>query len=262
LLLVFAHPDDEAFFAAGTVARHVREGGEAALVCATPGDRGSQPDPPVCLPAELGRVRTAELRRACRTMGVGQLTLLGYGDGRLAEADPEEAAGRIARVMARYRPAAVVTFGPEGIYRHPDHMAIHRFTLEAFRQAAPEGARLWYVALAPAEAVIDITTTLETKMETLLCHRSQRHNVERAFGALYDFDRRTIAGPEARAFLEREYFTASPAANSGRGCGAARPPGRAGTAPGPPCGRAAGPTPAVSAQLSKRPSPGPTSGAD
>jgi len=240
LLLVFAHPDDEAFFTAGTVARHVREGGEAALVCATPGDRGSQPDPPVCLPAELGRVRTAELRRACRTMGVGQLTLLGYGDGRLAEAAPEEAAGRIARVMARYRPSTVVTFGPEGIYRHPDHMAIHRFTLEAFRQAAPEGARLWYVALAsafwrhdarepvggapessaslggegtPAEAVIDIATTLETKMETLLCHRTQRHNVERAFGALYDFNRGTVAGPEARAFLEREYFTASPAAS-------------------------------------------------
>jgi len=143
-------------------------------------------------------------------------------------------------VMARYRPSAVVTFGPEGIYRHPDHMAIHRFTLEAFRQAAPEGARLWYVALAsafwrhdardpvggapessaslggqgtPAEAVIDIATTLETKLETLLCHRSQRHNVERAFGALYDFDRGIIAGPEARAFLEREYFTASPAAS-------------------------------------------------
>lgn len=240
LLLVFAHPDDESFFCAGTVARHVGAGGGAALVCATRGERGSQPVPPLCERSELRRVRSAELRQACRVMGVSRLTFLGYGDGRLAEADPSEAVARISRVMARYRPAAVVTFGPEGIYQHPDHVAIHHLTVAAFERvfgARPPGGgpRLWYVALPSAfwryrpddwvaatraghpaerlpipdggpEAAIDIRGTLSTKVAALLAHRSQRHNVDRAFGGLYDFAAGTVRDQEALAVLGREYY--------------------------------------------------------
>lgn len=248
LLLVFAHPDDESFFTAGTVARHVATGGDAVLVSATRGERGSQPVPPVCPQAELGRVRSRELRAACRVMGVRRLTFLGYEDGTLGELDgpdADEATRRVAGVMARYRPQAVVTFGPEGVYRHPDHVAVHRFTVEAFNRVfggAEEGGdgnpRLWYVALSSAfwryrphdwvaaaneeagrepsrrplvpgepEAAIDITATLGTKMAALLAHRSQRHNVERAFGGHYDFAARAPASPDALTVLGREFFT-------------------------------------------------------
>jgi LmbE family N-acetylglucosaminyl deacetylase len=148
-LLVLAHPDDESFFAAGTVARHVADGGEAALVCATRGERGSQPDPPVCDPADLGRVRARELRRACRIIGVSRLSFLGYPDQGLAAANPEEATERLTLIMRAYHPDATVTFGPEGIYHHPDHVAIHHFTVAAFdriwRHPAKK-ARLWFVA--------------------------------------------------------------------------------------------------------------------
>ncbi len=273
LLLVFAHPDDEAFFTAGTVAGHVATGGEAALVSATRGEMGSQPVPPLYPREELGRYRSAELRAACRIMGVSRLTFLGYLDGALAQADPAEAASRIARVLARYRPDAIVTFGPEGIYGHPDHVAIHHLTVAAYERvygedpggggarsgsarsgggpAAAPCPRLWYVATPSAfwryrpndwvaaarqgaagvragpgagaapgaegqrrplvpgepEAAISIGPWLEKKIDALLAHRSQRHNVERAFGGLYDFSARAPKDDEARAILSREYFT-------------------------------------------------------
>ncbi len=243
LLLVLAHPDDESFFCAGTVARHVASGGEAALVCATRGERGSQPVPPVCEPGELGRVRSAELRAACQIMGVSRLTFLGYGDGGLAAAERDEAVARISRVMAGYHPEAVVTFGPEGIYRHPDHVAVHHLTVVAFDRvfgAWPSGGmrRLWYVAVPSAfwryrrddwvaagrdkarpragrlpvpdggpEAAIDIRETLPVKAAALLAHRSQRHNVDRAFGSMWDFRAQAPRDREAMAALGREYFT-------------------------------------------------------
>lgn len=248
LLLVFAHPDDESFFCAGTVAGHVAAWGEAALICATRGERGSQPTPPVCQPGELGRVRSEELTRACRAMGIGRLTFLSYEDGRLAEADPGRAVASLVREVEVYRPAAIVTFGPDGIYQHPDHVAIHRLTLAAYEKlygppgepappAAPKPPRLWYVALpsafwryrphvwtadpadrekapppaAPAgearpEAAIDISRTLGKKIEALLAHRTQRHNVERAFSPLYDFEARAARDEDALATLGREYF--------------------------------------------------------
>lgn len=246
LLLVFAHPDDESFFTAGTVARHVAAGGRARLLCATKGEHGSQPVPPVCPPSRLGRVRAAELRKAGRIMGVESVSFLGYEDGKLAGADFEEAVARIAREIRAFSPEAVVTFGPGGLYGHPDHVAISRMATEAFDRAGPLAAaraRLWYVALSSAfwryrphdwvaaagpgdrvddeadsgrrlpvaegapEAAIDILPVLETKMEALLAHRTQRHNVERALGRLYDFEDRKLAGPEAAAVLGREHFT-------------------------------------------------------
>jgi LmbE family N-acetylglucosaminyl deacetylase len=91
-------------------------------------------------------------------MGVSRLTFLGYVDQGLASADPKEASARVARVMASYRPDAVVTFGPEGIYQHPDHVAIHHLPVEAFARvwggadggASRPAPRLWYVALPSA----------------------------------------------------------------------------------------------------------------
>lgn len=238
LLLVFAHPDDESFFTAGTVARHVAAGGRAALISATRGERGSQPDPPVCDPADLGRVRAGELRQACRAMGVSRLTFLGYVDQGLASADPKEASARVARVMVSYRPDAVVTFGPEGIYQHPDHVAIHHLTVAAFDRVwggaggdaggspSRPGPRLWYVALPSAfwryrrddwvaagrdtelpEAAIDIRGVLDRKIAALLAHRSQRHNVERTFGRFYDLALGRPRDPEALETMGREFFT-------------------------------------------------------
>lgn len=240
LLFIFAHPDDEAFLAGGTIARHIAEGGRVSLVCATRGERGSQPATPVCPPDLLGEVRQRELEDSCAVLGIDRLELLGYGDRRVAEADFNLTAARIARSISETDPAAVVTFGPDGVSGHRDHVAVHHLTVAAFalvfgpdrepgRGSHVSGhiPRLWFLAPFSAfwrfgppgeggpEASIDISEHLTTKLRALLCHRSQRHNVDRVFGRFYDLERlrprdrvpeEPAESPPAVTLLSREHF--------------------------------------------------------
>lgn len=133
---IFAHPDDESFGLAGTLARATMRGHPAAIVCATRGEVGEIADPALATPENLGQVREAELRAACAAVGVHDVSFLDYIDGQLADADEDEAVGRIVGHLRRFRPAVVVTFSANGGYGHPDHMAIHRYTLAAVEAAA------------------------------------------------------------------------------------------------------------------------------
>jgi LmbE family N-acetylglucosaminyl deacetylase len=139
LLGVFAHPDDEITMA-GAFRRYHDEGALTALICATRGEEGEISDPALATHEILGRVREQELREAARIMRVDDLVFLDYHDGRLADADPVEATGRIVRQIRRLRPQVVVTFDANGGYGHRDHMAIHQLTIAAFRQAGDPSA--------------------------------------------------------------------------------------------------------------------------
>jgi len=133
---IFAHPDDESFGMAGTLARATMQGHPAAIVCATRGEVGEIADPALATPENLGQVREGELRAACAAVGVHDVSFLDYIDGQLANADEQEAVGRIVSHIRRFRPAVVATFAANGGYGHPDHMAIHRYTLAAIAAAA------------------------------------------------------------------------------------------------------------------------------
>ena len=136
LLLLLAHPDDESFLAAGTVAKLADAGRPAGLVCATRGQAGSLGDPPLATRDTIGRVREAELRAACDVLGLALVALLDYEDRQLAEADPGEVRATLVAHLRRERPRVVVTFDPNGVTRHPDHVAISRFALDAVTAAA------------------------------------------------------------------------------------------------------------------------------
>ncbi len=133
---IFAHPDDESFGLAGTLARATMTGHPAAILCATRGEAGEIAAGVDATPENLGQVRERELIAACAAVGVSDVSFLDYIDGHLAEADPGEAVGRIVFHLRRFRPDVVVTFGPNGGYGHPDHVAIHHFTLAAIQAAA------------------------------------------------------------------------------------------------------------------------------
>jgi LmbE family N-acetylglucosaminyl deacetylase len=143
LLAVLAHPDDESLGTGGTLARYAAEAVETHLVTATRGERGryrGERDGPLHPGRErLGEIREGELRAAARTLGVREVSLLGYGDGALDQADAREAIGRIAAHIRRVRPHVVITFGPDGAYGHPDHIAICQFTSAATVAAADPG---------------------------------------------------------------------------------------------------------------------------
>jgi LmbE family N-acetylglucosaminyl deacetylase len=141
LMAVLAHPDDESLGVGGTLAKYASEGVETFLVTATLGQRGRYQGHPVGHElhpgaAALAGVREAELRAAAAVLGVGELILLGYRDQELDRADPHEARARIARAIRRTRPHVVVTFGPDGAYGHPDHIAISQLTTAAIVAAA------------------------------------------------------------------------------------------------------------------------------
>lgn len=137
LLCVLAHPDDESLGTGGLLARYAAEGVETYLVTATRGERGWQGDPATNPGlAGLGAIRTAELQAAAGVLGLREVQFLDYIDGDLDQADPPAAIGRIVAHIRRVRPQVVVTFGPEGAYGHPDHIAISQLTAAALVCAA------------------------------------------------------------------------------------------------------------------------------
>jgi LmbE family N-acetylglucosaminyl deacetylase len=132
LLAVLAHPDDESLGFGGTLARYAAEGVETYLVTATRGERGRfGPLGKGADPVEVGRVREAELRAAAAVLGIREVSLLNYPDGAADRIDPAIAIHAIVSHIRRIRPDVIVTFGPEGAYGHPDHIAISQFTTAA-----------------------------------------------------------------------------------------------------------------------------------
>ncbi|WP_161976989.1 PIG-L deacetylase family protein [Dictyobacter kobayashii] len=137
LMFILAHPDDESLALGGTIAKYAAEGVETTLVVATRGERGWFSDWKD-YPGEkaLGEIREQELRRACQALGIKRLDFLNYIDGDLDQAEESEAIFKIVTLLRTIRPHVVVTFGPEGLYGHPDHIAISQLTTSAVMCAA------------------------------------------------------------------------------------------------------------------------------
>ena len=137
LLAVFPHPDDETLGLGSTLARYSAEGIETHLLCATRGERGwfdSEGSNPGL--EGVARIREAELRCAAEHLGIHEVSFLDYIDGDVDQADPEEIIGKLVSHIRRIKPQVVVTFGPEGAYGHPDHIALSQFTNGALVCAA------------------------------------------------------------------------------------------------------------------------------
>lgn len=158
LMAILAHPDDESMGFGGTLAKYAAEGVEIAVVCATRGDSGrymGHPagDPAHPGPARLAAIREQELHAAARVLGVSDVVLLDYRDQHLDRADAFEIVPLLAGHIRRFRPDVVLTFGPDGAYGHPDHIAISQFAtagvVDAARatdSAAHAVSKLYYLA--------------------------------------------------------------------------------------------------------------------
>jgi len=139
LAAVFAHPDDETFATGATVAKHAAGGARVSLYCATDGDAGRSSGIPFSSREELGRIRRAELLRACEVLGIQRVEHGGHPDGALGAAEPDVVIGQIVGFLRRERPQVVLTFGPEGAPTgHRDHKAICRFATSAALLAGTE----------------------------------------------------------------------------------------------------------------------------
>jgi N-acetyl-1-D-myo-inositol-2-amino-2-deoxy-alpha-D-glucopyranoside deacetylase len=250
LLLVHAHPDDETIETGATMARYAAEGAHVTLVTCTLGELGEIIPPGLAHLAEergggLGGYRIGELDAACAALGVTDHRFLG-GAGRFRDsgmmglpsnnapgsfwqADPDEAAAMLLRVIDDVRPQVMVSYDQHGYYGHPDHIQAHRVAWRAFSQARGVIQRFYATAMplsALAEAITldgtsfrrvesaatlpfgipddEVTTAvdgrryLNAKLAAMRAHATQM-TVEGAFYALSD-------GIGLRA-LGTEYYT-------------------------------------------------------
>jgi LmbE family N-acetylglucosaminyl deacetylase len=218
-LFCFAHPDDESFACAGTVMKYAERAVRSVLITATRGQRGSAGNPPLCSIEELPALREQELRDAAAIIGFDELHVLDYEDQRLAEAARAEIQSVLVGHIRRLQPAIVFTFDPDGVNRHPDHVAISRFTTDAVAAAAdarfhPETGPaysvprvLWTPPITPWDAalhdsldelpgcdyVIDVSQFRDRRVAALRAHRTQHMSINRCF-----FSRANVDGILAR----------------------------------------------------------------
>jgi LmbE family N-acetylglucosaminyl deacetylase len=231
ILAVFAHPDDESLACGGTLARLADAGARVVLVCASRGECGAGEG---LLPHErIGEARSRELREAAATLGIAEVLLLDHPDGDLRWAHVSELHAQIVLTIRHYRPAAVITFGEDGLYWHTDHIGIHERTTTAVRNLGADAPALYYVTMPPGmmrqvvdaagergwkaptrgfwsltpeafgdsvaapDVVINVEPWVPRKLAAIHCHRSQ-------MGAGHPFA--DVPDPDSRRWLGIEHF--------------------------------------------------------
>jgi LmbE family N-acetylglucosaminyl deacetylase len=137
LLAVLGHPDDESLGLGGILAKYGAEGVETNLITATRGEQGwfGPPDENPG-PEKLGKIREQELGDATKVLGLHEVILFDYHDGNLHNADQTVLTRQVATHIRRIKPDVIVTFDHNGVYGHPDHIAITRAATNAAVAAA------------------------------------------------------------------------------------------------------------------------------
>ena len=131
LLAIIPHPDDEAYSFGGTIALAARAGWRCLVHCASAGEGGKRHDGGPAGAADVGEARVAELAASCAVMGAEPPMVWGLPDGELMGMGSQ--AGRVAELLDGTRPDLVLALGADGAYGHPDHIAVHRWVLEAWQ---------------------------------------------------------------------------------------------------------------------------------
>ena len=149
LLAVFAHPDDESLACGGLLAWCADRGARVALLCATHGEQGPNRSGNNKTPAQLGSTRARELKQAAKVLGLSDVVLLDYPDGSLKWSDTNPLKEQIVDAIQKFRPDIVITFGRDGLYWHPDHIAIHESTTAACATMGTKAPALYYVTMPP-----------------------------------------------------------------------------------------------------------------
>ena len=152
LAAVYAHPDDDtngigALLAANAHRIHY------TLICCTSGEAGEIADPSLATRENLATVREQEERDAIAALGVtdADIHFLRHPDGGLADVRREPLIEQVTAILRDAPPQIVITFGPEGVTRHADHITAGEVGTAAFHRLREEGApvqRLYYVAVA------------------------------------------------------------------------------------------------------------------
>jgi LmbE family N-acetylglucosaminyl deacetylase len=195
-MVVVAHPDDADFGPAATAARWIDAGSEGWLVCCTSGDQGGED--PDADPLALAALREAEQRTAVEIVGYAGVTFLHQPDGALA--NDLALREQLVREIRTFRPDAVLATDPETLFyrdggvNHTDHRAAGMAAVDAVYPAArnpmafpglargglaAHRVRRLYLFWSEHPSVwLDVTATLNRKIDALRAHGTQIHDLE------------------------------------------------------------------------------------
>lgn len=195
-MAIFAHPDDIEFSCAGTTAKWARAGVRGAYVLVTSGDVGIAEEG--MTNARAAEIREAETIAAAKVAGIEEVIFLRVPDGMVE--NNMELRRRLIREIRRFRPEVIISgdptvlFTPWGGVNHPDHRAVGGAVVDAvfpavgqpnlFQEFEKEGIyahkvrKVYVTSWSEGETVIDITSTMETKIEALMQHTSQIGHME------------------------------------------------------------------------------------
>lgn len=147
ILAVLAHPDDESFGIGGTLALYAQKGYDIYYLCATRGEAGTVDEEHLRGFSSTAEMRTDELLRAAKHLGLKDVFFLGYRDSGMPGTEEnkhpdaqinhpiDEVAGRVVKYIRELKPDVVLTHDPIGGYKHPDHIHVHKATKLAFEKA-------------------------------------------------------------------------------------------------------------------------------
>lgn len=182
ILIVFPHPDDEAFSIAGTLALYINEGTPVTYLCLTLGEMGRNlGNPPFATRESLPAIRKKELLDATRAIGIQDLRMMGLRDKTIEFEDDEKLIQIVSNAIDELHPSLILTFYP-GYSVHPDHDATGRAVVKAVERI-PENQRpkLQCVAfsancveeLGEPDIIHDIQSVAEKKLAAMKAHRTQ-----------------------------------------------------------------------------------------
>ncbi|WP_338594617.1 bacillithiol biosynthesis deacetylase BshB2 [Paenibacillus sp. Y5S-9] len=182
ILVVYPHPDDEAFSVSGTLAKYIEGGSHVTYACLTLGEMGRNMGiPPFANRVTLPKIRKQELIEASAAIGIQDLRMLGFHDKMIEFEDPQLLDDSIMALIKELNPSLVITFYP-GFSVHPDHDATGEAVIRTISRL-PVGERplVHCVAFAhnqeqfigKADVIVDVTGFLKQKMASIRAHRSQ-----------------------------------------------------------------------------------------
>ncbi|KOO46345.1 bacillithiol biosynthesis deacetylase BshB2 [Priestia koreensis] len=210
ILVVFPHPDDEAFGAAGTIALAKQRGASVTYACITLGEMGRNMGRPLFANREtLPKIRKHELQEVSKVLQLDELRMLGLRDKTLEFLDEDEFSGKIKAIIDEVKPTLIITHYP-GYAVHPDHNATGAATLRAVASMKEEDRPVvWCHAfsrdriehIGHPDVRIDVSPVKEIKIEAIKAHRSQTE------GMMGNMDLTKIeTDPQAARLLKNEEF--------------------------------------------------------
>ncbi len=206
VVAIFAHPDDEAFGPAGTLALLAQDH-DVYLLCATRGEAGQNNSPEK---KHIGDIREQELRKSAAILGIKEVYFLGFDDGMLANNLYHRLADAIQSHLERIKPATLITFEPRGVSGHLDHIAVSMVTTFIFHKISyvktlmyyciseerRAKVRDYYIYFPPGyksseiDKTYDISSTWDTKVAAMRAHASQKNDVETIYDEIKDLPKK------------------------------------------------------------------------